>query len=87
MFKVTLAAIAIVMLNTVIATAACPAQVPTSTTEAIRANGQRIICLQQEIAREAYLRQLAQEIQANQTAIQNLQIQRRFDQLPQPIMW
>lgn len=86
MFKINLAAIAMVMLSGGVATAACPAQVPTSTTEAIRANEQRILCLQQEIAREAHMRWLAQEIQANHTAIQNLQIQRRFDQLPQPMI-
>jgi hypothetical protein len=81
-----LAAVAIVTLSSGIAAAACSALVPISATEAIKANEQRIVCLQQEIAHEAYMRRLAQEIQANQTAIQNLQIQRRFDQLPQPNM-
>jgi TolA-binding protein len=64
------------------AMAACPTSVPGNSKEAIRANEQRVLCLQQEVDERARQRQLEMELRANQNAIQSLQLQRRFDNLP-----
>ena len=64
------------------AMAACPTSVPGDTREAIRANERRVLCLQQEIQQDTRMRKLESDIRANERAIQSLQMQRRFDNLP-----
>lgn len=68
------------------AMAACPTVVPGSTSEAIRANAQRVLCLQEEVDDSARQRQFELELRANQNAIQSLQMQRRFDILPRAVI-
>ncbi|RYD91377.1 MAG: hypothetical protein EOP50_14400 [Sphingobacteriales bacterium] len=64
------------------ALAACPTSVPGNSKEAIQANERRILCLQEEIDQETRLRHLELQLRANENAIQALQLQRRFDNLP-----
>lgn len=64
------------------ANAACPTSVPGDTAEAIRANAERVQCLQQEVEQDSRRRQYELELRANRDAINNLQLQRRFDNLP-----
>lgn len=62
--------------------AACPTSVPGTSNEAIRANEQRILCLQEEIDERTQRRQYELQLRANENAIQSFQLQRRFDNLP-----
>jgi hypothetical protein len=62
--------------------AACPTYVPGDATEAIAANQARLLCLQGEINAEANRRRFELELTMQRNAIQTLQLQRRFDQLP-----
>lgn len=64
------------------AMAACPTSVPGNSEEAIRANEQRVLCLQQEIDDRAQIRNFEMKLRANENAIHSLQLQRRFDNLP-----
>lgn len=68
--------------STGITYAACPAPVPGSTAEAIRANEQRILCLQREVAEAAEQRQFEMKLLTIENSIQKLELDRRFDQLP-----
>jgi hypothetical protein len=65
-----------------VAFAACPSYVPGNTVEAIAANQARLSCLQAEINAEADRRRLELQLNMQRNAIQALQLQRRFDQLP-----
>ena len=67
------------------AMAACPPAATGSTAEAIRANEQRVICLQEEVQDDSRYRQLETDIRRNENAINRIQLQRRFDALPRPI--
>jgi hypothetical protein len=67
------------------ALAACPTTVPGTSSEAIRANAQRVLCLQEEVDERARVRQFQLELNANENAIQSLQLQRRFENLPRPL--
>ena len=64
------------------ANAACPTSVPGDTAEAIRANAERVQCLQEEVEQDSRRRQYELELRANRDAINNLRLQRRFDNLP-----
>ena len=64
------------------ANAACPTSVPGDSAEAIRANAERVQCLQEEVDQDARRRQFELELRANQDAINDLRLQRRFDNLP-----
>jgi len=64
------------------AQAACPAAVAGDTPEVLAANRQRLLCLQGEIDRSARERQQDVQIQRLENAIQDQQLQRRFDALP-----
>lgn len=64
--------------------AACPPANPNSTPEAIRANGERIICLQNELAVATARRNSQFELQLLQNQVQDIQMQQRFDALPRP---
>lgn len=82
MSKAIVVALALLACSAGTALAACPTAVPGNTAEAIRANEQRLICLQREVAEAARQRDLEMKIQSLQNAIQKLQLDRRFDQLP-----
>jgi hypothetical protein len=62
--------------------AACPPAAPGNTPEAIHASGQRLICLQNEVAAATRQRQYELQLQQLTRSLQNLQIQRRLDALP-----
>jgi len=61
---------------------ACPAPAPGNTAGEIQANGERIVCLQNELAAETRQRNLQLQIDAMQKAQQDIIVQRRFDALP-----
>lgn len=85
MFKaVTLAGVLSLLLGST-AMAACPPGASGNTSEAIRANEQRVLCLQQEVDDSARQRHFDMRLRQNETAIQQLQMQRRFDNLPRVI--
>lgn len=60
----------------------CPAPAPGNTADDIKANQQRLICLQQEASDAANRRQLQYQIDASNRQIQQLQLQRRLDSIP-----
>lgn len=64
------------------ATAACPSQVPGTTGEAIAANQQRLVCLQQQALEASERRQRDLELRMLDNRLNQLEIQRRFDALP-----
>ncbi|WP_240229357.1 hypothetical protein [Devosia lacusdianchii] len=81
MSKLFAIALGIIVGSTSLAHGACPAAVPGSTAEAIRANEQRILCLQREIAEAAEQRQFEMKLLTIENSIQKLELDRRFDQL------
>jgi|GEM_PF-936894 protein-disulfide isomerase len=64
------------------AQAACPAPAPGNTAGEIQANGERIVCLQNELAAESRQRSLQFQIDALQKTQQDIIVQRRLDALP-----
>jgi hypothetical protein len=64
------------------AQAACPPAASGNTAEAIEANSQRLICLQNEVAAATRQRQYELQLQQLTRSVQNLEIQRRLDALP-----
>ncbi len=62
---------------------ACPAPAPGNTAGEIQANGERIVCLQNELAAETRQRNLQSQIDALQKSQQDLIVERRIDSLPQ----
>jgi hypothetical protein len=67
------------------ASAACPTSVPGTSGEAIRANADRLLCLQEEVDQDTRRRQIELELRANRDALNDLRLQRRFDMLPKYI--
>ena len=65
--------------------AACPAPVPGNTAGEIQANGERIVCLQNELAAETRQRNLQFQLDALEKSQQDLLVQRRIDALPKPV--
>lgn len=84
MSKMLALATVLVLLITPAAMAACPSEVPGSTPEAIAANGQRLLCLQRELATATTQRRYDFELKTLENSIQAQQLQRRFDSLPAP---
>ncbi|WEK06347.1 MAG: hypothetical protein P0Y65_08895 [Candidatus Devosia phytovorans] len=64
------------------AMAACPAAVPGDSVEEIEANRLRVICLQQQASQDARIRSIEMDIQMLQMKQHQLDLQRRFDNLP-----
>lgn len=64
------------------ASAACPPSVTGNTAEAIAANAQRLVCLQQELA--ATTRQQSYQLDLNQLkrSVDDLQLQQRLNTIP-----
>jgi hypothetical protein len=85
MLKFLTLAVVICLASAGSALAACPPAIPGSTAEAIRANEQRVICLQQEVQDNSRYRQLESDVRRNENAINRIQLERRFDALPRPI--
>ena len=82
MFRLAAFVFAILSASVGISHAACPPIVPGDTPEAIRANGQRIVCLQNEVAAESRQRQFEMQLDALERSHQDMLIQRRMDALP-----
>lgn len=66
------------------ASAACPAPAAGDTAEALEANQQRLVCLQRELAQNGEQYRFKVEINALDQAVQQIQLQRRFDALTFP---
>lgn len=64
------------------AQAACPSPVPGDTAAEIAANGQRIVCLQNEVAAAADQRALQAQLDALRRSQQEILLQQRLDRLP-----
>lgn len=69
------------LLGTASSWAACPAAVPTTTAEAIAANQQRLLCLQQEANAAAAARDQSLQLRALEMDIKRLELQQRFNNL------
>lgn len=65
------------------AMAACPPPVAGDTAAEIRANSERLICLQNELATSMEQRQLQMQLDAINNRLRDLDLQRRLDSLPQ----
>jgi TolA-binding protein len=78
----SLIAIVLLLGGTTLAQAACPPAAGGNTAEAIAANQQRLVCLNQEVAGSAVDRQRDMQIRDMQKSIDTLSIERRFDKLP-----
>ena len=85
MLKPLISAVVFSIAGTGMALAACPPAAVGTTAEAIRANEQRVICLQQDVQADSRIRQLELDNRTNSNAINRLQLERRFDALPRPI--
>ncbi|MGB3339799.1 MAG: hypothetical protein WBA73_21670 [Devosia sp.] len=83
MFKSALIVLFILSASTLATEASCPAEVPGDTPEAIRANGERIVCLQNELTAATRQRHLEMQLEALQKAQQDALIQQRIDSLPE----
>lgn len=66
------------------ASAAFPAPAAGDTAEALAANQQRLVCLQRELAQHGEQYRFKVEINALDQAVQQIQLQRRFDALTFP---
>lgn len=66
------------------AMAACPPPMAGDTAAEIRANGERLICLQNELAASITHRRLQMQLDAINSRLRDLDLQRRLDSLPQP---
>ncbi len=82
MFKLSALTLASLVALCSAATAACPTSVPGTSAEAIRANAERLLCLQEEVDEDTRRRQYELELRANRDALNDLRLQRRFDMLP-----
>lgn len=80
----TLLLLSVVVLGTQSASAACPPPAVGTMPEAIAANGQRLLCLQDEISAASRQRQFEIDLQELRRAQQAYEVQRRFDMLPPP---
>lgn len=63
--------------------AACPPAAAGTTPEAIELNRQRVLCLQQELSSDTTMRKLELDLKAVERSLQDLQLQRRLDSIPQ----
>lgn len=79
--RVSLIAIALAIGSTA-AQAACPPPPVGTTAETLAANQQRLLCLQNEIQERSAQRNWEFQIQSNQNAINDLELQRRLDAIP-----
>ena len=66
------------------AMAACPPPMASDTAAEIKANGDRLVCLQNELATSIEHRRLQMQLDAINSRLRDLDLQRRLDSLPQP---
>lgn len=71
------------MLGTAAVHAACPPAAAGTTPEAIEANRQRVLCLQQQLSSDTTMRKLELDFKQVERSVQDLQLQRRLDSIPQ----
>ncbi len=71
-------------LATAPAQAACPAPAAGDTAAEIKANSDRLLCLQEKLASDTKQRQLQLQLDAINARLRDLQLQQQFDKLPQP---
>lgn len=79
MFRSTLLTLAFLTTGVTAAAAACPAELPGNTPEAIRANGERIVCLQNELAAATRQREFELQLDAMERTQHDMLIQQRLD--------
>jgi hypothetical protein len=82
MIKPATIGLVLALLGCIPAQAACPPAASGTTAEAIHANSQRLICLQNEVAAATRQRQYELQLQQLTRSVQDLEIQRRLDALP-----
>jgi hypothetical protein len=85
MIKLIIMAATFTALATGSSLAACPPLTAGETAEEIKANEQRIVCLQRELADDARFKRQDFEINRLNQTLRNLELQRRFDALPGPV--
>ncbi|MBF0680680.1 MAG: hypothetical protein IR164_17280 [Devosia sp.] len=66
------------------ALAACPPPPAGSTAEEIRAHGERLLCIQQQLAQDAERQKFQTDIEALNRSILDLQLQNKWNALPRP---
>ena len=81
MLRPALLTLAILTAGITAAAAACPPEVPGNTPEAIRANGERIVCLQNELAAATRQREFELQLDALERTQQDLLIRQRIEAL------
>ena len=64
--------------------AACPPPMAGDTAAEIRANSERLVCLQNELATRIAQHRLQMQLDAINSRLRDLDLQRRLDSLPQP---
>ena len=84
MFRTFASVLVISALGSGGAFAACAPVNPSSYPDQVQENGQRIVCLQAELAATTRLRDYEFELKALERSILDLEMQRRFDALPKP---
>jgi hypothetical protein len=82
MLKLGLVVAAMAIATTGTAQAACPAEVTGTSAAAIKANGDRLLCLQAEADQLFRERKQDFDIMTLERSVQNLQLQQRMDRLP-----
>lgn len=82
MFKTLALATGLLFVATSASYAACPQSANTSAPGAIAANQQRVICLQQQVDAAANQRRVDSQINSLETRMDQMTVQRRFDNLP-----
>lgn len=82
MLKTLIIATGLMIAATGASYADCPAPTQTSGAAAIAANQQRVICLQQEVDAAANQRRVESQINSLETRMDQMSVQRRFDNLP-----
>lgn len=81
MIRPVLSSLAFMVLFAGAAQAACPPPAPGNTAAEIQANGQRLVCIQNQLAAESAQKQREMEIDALRRALQQQEIERRLDAL------
>jgi len=62
--------------------AACPAPAPGTSAEEIKANEQRLLCMQRELAQDTERRKMQMDIDALNRQFDDLRLQRQLDTIP-----
>lgn len=84
--KSPIIAVALLAISVTGALGACPPLATGPDSAVLAANQQRLFCQHQEIHDSASQKQFEAQVQLNRNAIQQFQLQRRFDMLPKPLV-